>query len=497
MFLGMWLAALDSTIVLASYASVGDELKELKSMSWISTGYLLTQASSQPLYSKLSDIFGRKPCLLVAYTLFALGCLACGMARSMPELVMARMLAGMGGGGMTTVVTITMSDLVPLRSRGMWHGVGNIVWMGGSVIGAPLGGYMADTVGWRWSFFFQIPLAMLAFGTVGALLNIPGHRKVALEDKLRRIDFVGSFCLIATVASLLVTLDRGGDVGWSNVQTTIPFGIFVVFLIALIVTERNFAREPVIPGKTLTNPTYLVIYLSNMASRGTIISTTFYISLYIRAVSGKTAAQAGTALLPSIIGGLMGSLAGGRYTQATGRFKKITVMLNAGMMLGSLFIALFTGVLGHFYIALELGFFLVSIANGCAMNTTLVSLVAEAGPEEQAVASGVLYLFRSLGSVCFLSISSTIFQDTLRRLLQRGLSGYDMDDVEKIVGKVREALSNIEELDAETRSVVHDAYGKSLQVIFGFCLVLAVCAFLTSVFLKDRVLASHGVRARG
>ena len=214
---------------------------------------------------------------------------------------------------------------------------------------------MADTVGWRWSFFFQIPLAMLEFGTVGALLKIPGQRKVALEDKLRRIDFVGSFCLVSTVASLLVTLDRGGDVGWTDTHTTIPFGIFVFFLCALIVTERNFAKEPVIPGKTLTNPTYLVIYLSNMASRGTIISTTFYISLYIRAVSGKTAAQAGTALLPSIIGGLMGSLAGGRYTQATGRFKKITVMLNAGMVLGSLFIALFTGLLGHFYIAIELG----------------------------------------------------------------------------------------------------------------------------------------------
>lgn len=302
-------------------------------------------------------------------------------------------------------------------------GVGNIVWMAGSVIGAPLGGYMADTVGWRMSFLFQIPLALLAFGAVGALLNIPGHRKVALENKLRRIDFVGSFCLIATVASLLVTLDRGGDVGWTNPQTTIPFGIFAVFLCALIVTERNFAREPVIPGKTLTNPTYLVIYLSNMVSRGTIISTTFYISLYIRAVSGKTAAQAGYALLPSILGGLAGSLIGGRYTQATGRFKRITVMLNAGMVMGSLFIALFTGVLGHVYVALELGtcafahkhirlipihrilpcgdcqwcdvfafardsVILMDLSTGCAMNTTLVSLVAEAGPEEQAVASG-------------------------------------------------------------------------------------------------------------
>jgi MFS family permease len=153
------LSAMDQTIVVSSYGTIGSDLKGLNKTSWISTGYLLTVTSFQPLYGRASDIFGRKPALLSAYTIFGLGCLWCGLSRSMTELIVARAFAGIGGGGMTTVVSIIISDLVPLRERGKWQGYLNIAYATGAASGAPLGGILADSIGWRWSFLFQFPVS--------------------------------------------------------------------------------------------------------------------------------------------------------------------------------------------------------------------------------------------------------------------------------------------------------------------------------------------------
>ncbi|KAJ2986027.1 hypothetical protein NUW54_g9932 [Trametes sanguinea] len=150
MILGIFLVAMDVTIVTSTYASIGSQFEQLQNSSWIATGYMLSMTSFQPLYGKLSDIFGRKSCLIFAYTIFALGCLFCGLARNMTELIAARALAGIGGGGMTTLASIVMSDVAPLRKRGTLQGFGNIAFAAGQATGAPLGGFLADSIGWRW-----------------------------------------------------------------------------------------------------------------------------------------------------------------------------------------------------------------------------------------------------------------------------------------------------------------------------------------------------------
>lgn len=152
--IGIFLSAADQTIIVSCYGKIGSDLKSLENASWIATAYLLTVSSFQPLYGKMSDIFGRKPCLLFAYTVFGLGCLWCGLARNMNELIAARAFAGIGGGGMTTVVSIMMSDIVPLRERGTWQGLINIIYSLGAGCGAPLGGLLADRISWRWYLGF-------------------------------------------------------------------------------------------------------------------------------------------------------------------------------------------------------------------------------------------------------------------------------------------------------------------------------------------------------
>jgi len=148
--IGILLAAMDNTIVLSSYGAIGSEFKSLNRTSWVATAYMLTTTSFQPLYGKMSDIFGRKTNLLFAYVVFGLGCLACGLSTSMNQLIVARGIAGIGGGGMATVVSILVSDLVPLRQRGTYQGILNLIFSIGMAAGAPMGGLLADKIGWRW-----------------------------------------------------------------------------------------------------------------------------------------------------------------------------------------------------------------------------------------------------------------------------------------------------------------------------------------------------------
>jgi MFS family permease len=183
----VFLAAADQTLVVSTYSTIGTELHALNSTSWIATGYFLTLAAFQPVYGALSDIFGRKSCLLFAYLVFGIGSTFCGLARNMGELIAARAFAGIGGGGMTTVVSILLSDVVSLRDRGTWQGYINVVYAAGSAAGAPLGGVLADSIGWRWAFIGQGPLCLVAFGVVAMVLHLPGRDEEHWKEKFMKI----------------------------------------------------------------------------------------------------------------------------------------------------------------------------------------------------------------------------------------------------------------------------------------------------------------------
>ncbi|THH14448.1 hypothetical protein EW146_g5877 [Bondarzewia mesenterica] len=473
MVIGTFLAAMDATIVASSYASIGSELNQLQSTSWIATGYMLTLASFQPLYGKLSDIFGRKPCLLFAYVIFALGCTWCGLARNMNELIAARAFAGVGGGGMTTIVSIIMSDIVPLRSRGTWQGLINIVFATGSATGAPLGGILADSIGWRWAFLIQVPATLAAIISVSIALKIPKPEGSHLYDKLKRVDFAGAFTLVIAILSLLLGLDRGGNVSWNDTLTLLSLVSFAVCSALFGLIETRIAGEPFAPKRIVVNPALLASYLCN-----------FFLS-----VLNKSAADAGLALIPSIVGGVAGSLLGGVVMQTTGKYHAYTIATYVCMVIGAAIIALTTGAVVHSFLGMEIGLVLMSIGNGSGITTTLIALIANAGTTDQAVATAVSYLFRSLGSVVGLSVGSTLFQDTLRKYLHARLVG---QDVEEIIRRVRESLKYVDQLEPAIRAIVRSSYEEALQATFWFAVVLAGLAMVSSIFIKEKSLLHAG-----
>ncbi|KAJ7084610.1 member of the major facilitator superfamily [Mycena belliarum] len=476
MAIGIFLCAMDQTIVVSSYAAIGSELDQLQNTSWIATAYMLTLTSFQPLYGKMSDIFGRKPCLLFAYTMFALGCLACGLAQTLPQLILARGLAGIGGGGMSTVVSIIMSDVVPLRSRGTWQGILNIIYAAGSATGAPLGGLLADSIGWRWGFLVQVPFIILAFITVSLALHLPQTDTSDLKTKLKRVDFSGALSLVLCVFCLLFGLDRGGNIAWHDKYTISALSAFGALFVLFATIELAWATEPFAPRRIIAHRSLIGAYLVNLFGLMSSFSMLFHVSLFYQAVLGKSPAEVGFWLVPTVFAGVLGSLGGGLVIQATGHYYWLTVGAYIAMVVGMLGTVLEAGLIAKSAIG---------VACGTGITTSLIALISNAGPADQAIATAVSYLFRSLGSVVGLSIGSTLLQGFLRTALRAKLAGADVD-VEEIVRRVRESLTYIDTLDPETAGIVRSAYESAGLGTMWFSTAMAVCTLISATLIREK-----------
>ncbi|KAJ5959926.1 uncharacterized protein N7479_007076 [Penicillium vulpinum] len=485
--LGIFLSAADQTIIMASYGQIGSDLKALNLTSWIATSYFLTLTSFQPLYGKLSDIFGRKPCLLFAYAIFGIGCLGCGLARDINELIAARVFQGIGGGGMTTVVSILMSDIVPLRDRGLWQGIINIIYATGSGTGAPLGGILSDYIGWRWAFLAQFPICVIAFIAVTFLLKLPPRESAHWKTKLRRIDFLGAVVLVGAVLGFLVGLDRGSNVSWKLPLTIASLGISAILFVVFILVEVYLAAEPFAPGHIIFNRTFFACYCCNFFSFGGWIAALFYIPLYFQAVDGVSATTAGLRLLPSILSGVSGSVFAGLLMKWYGKYYWLTVAAYTSLTTGVLCIYLFSGGVMASTVVIICGMVLSAFGNGIGVTTTLIGLISNATYEDQAVVTACSYLFRSLGSVIGLSLSSTVVQQVLRNRLQSGLR--DSKNIDQIVEGVRESLDFIKTLDPATARIVRDSYGWSTNKGFAFLVFVVFFALLSSFFIRESKLS--------
>lgn len=479
---------MDTTIVVSSYGAIGTDFNALERTSWIATAYLLTTTSFQPLYGKLSDIFGRKSSLLFAYAVFSIGCLACGLSTSLEQLVAARAFAGIGGGGMTTVVSILISDLVPLRSRGTWQGVLNIVFATGSAAGAPLGGLMADTVGWRWAFLIQFPATIVAITVVSLCLSLPSnaepHTPAAFKTRLKRVDFLGAGVLVLAVLLLLIGLDRLGNLRLTSPIVYLPLLASLLLFALFIHTESSIAAEPFAPPHIVKEPTILACCLANFFSFGSHMTLIFFLPLYFQAVDSLSAGEAGLRLLPAIAGGVSGSLAGGLIMQKTGRYYHLTVAAYTLPILGALLVFASTHTTPATPILITLGITSSAFGNGIGVTTTLIALIAAAGSADQAVATAVSYLFRALGTVSGVSIGSMLLQTHLRIKLTARLGKGAVAD--EIIRRVRGSLEYIGTLPEGTQEAVRECYRESLRVAFVFSAILAVGAFVSSLFLKER-----------
>ncbi|KAK2467210.1 hypothetical protein APHAL10511_000759 [Amanita phalloides] len=485
MTIGILLLGMDGNLVESTYTSIGNELNQLQSISWIPTACMLTLTSFQPLAGKLSDIFGRKTCLLMSYAIYTFGCLLFGLSTSITQLIVARAIEGIGGGGMSILVTIIVSDIVPLRARGTWQGVISMVSTIGSTIGAPLGGFFADHIGWRWAFLLQVPLGVIAFVSVLFTLRLPTPKSSTLSENIKRIDIGGATTLVFAIFFLLVGLDRGGNISWSDWLTASSLVASAVFATLFVYIEVSIASEPFAPARIVSNRSLLPCYITGFFGAPASATLVFYVPLFYQAVEGKTASESSIWLITNVIASLAGTVLSGYIMQRTGKYYTTTVVSYFLVLVGTGIVFLSSGAFVVSTIGVAIGMALTEFGNSSGLNTILTALIANAGQADQAVVTAVSFLFRSLGSVIGIAVGSTLVQDTLRYSLHEGLSG---DGAEEIVTRVRQSLSYLSQLDPITKGTVVQSYEDAIQVNFLFSVTLAALAAVSSLFIKERPL---------
>jgi predicted MFS family arabinose efflux permease len=291
----------------------------------------------------------------------------------MGELIAARAFAGIGGGGMTVCVSILMGDMVGLRERGTWQGYINLVFASGAAAGAPLGGLLADSIGWRYAFIAQGPMCALAFIAVALVLHLPQRDNSHWKEKVLKIDFLGAAILVLAVSGLLVGLDRGSNVSWSNSLTIAGLCTTPLFLVFVLV-EKYVARNPFAPGRIILNRTLFACYLCNFFSFGGWLAALYFIPLYWQIMYDYSAARAGLLLVPSIVCGVAGSLIGGFYMKRTAKYYWITVITYSNLVAGLTLILLFAGVITKNLPVMVAGTCVSAFSNGLGVTTTLVGL---------------------------------------------------------------------------------------------------------------------------
>ncbi|KAL7937642.1 major facilitator superfamily domain-containing protein [Trichoderma chlorosporum] len=479
---GVYLVAVDQLLAVATYAKIGSELNTLNNTSWIATAYFLTLTSFQPLYGKLSDIFGRKACLLFAYAVFGIGCLGCGLAQSMTQLCIARAIAGIGGGGMGSVVSILFSDIVPLQERGVWQGYINLVYAAGTSTGGPLGGLFADSLGWRWSFMIQAPLCLVAWVLVYFILDLEPPSKDHWVSKARQIDFLGAFTLVLAVVSLLTGLDSGPNLGWSHRITIVSLSLTPIFFALFLFVEMKIAKHPFAPGHIILSPDLLPCYIVNMCGMAGEMGVMFFVPLYFQAVEGLSATVSGSMLVPATIVGVLASLAGGWVIKRTGDFYWPTVV-SYGILFFSM-IPLIVSVWFRSLFGSNTGFVLSAVGNGGGITTILIALLANAATEDSAVAIACSYLFRSLGSSVGVGASSAVLQQVLRTQLASRI-GNDAGQIEE---QVRQSLDIIKELPPLVAEQVRSSYQVAVIGSFVPSLLFGLACFTATFWVREKSL---------
>jgi EmrB/QacA subfamily drug resistance transporter len=336
LMMGMFLAALDQTIVSSAMRVIADDLQDLAGQAWVVTAYLITSTIVTPLYGKLSDIYGRKPFFTAAILIFLFGSILCAFATSMPMLAAFRAVQGLGAGGLFSLALAIIGDIVPPRERAKYQGYFLAVFGTSSVLGPVAGGFFAGQeeilgiTGWRWVFLINVPIGIVALLVVNRTLRLHHTR---LDH---RIDFGGAATLTVGLVPLLLVAEQGREWGWGSTSSIICYSIGLVGLISFFLVERAMGAEALLPLRLFTNRTVGVSSIASVILGMGMFGGLASLPLYLQIVKGATPTTAGLMLLPMTLGMMSGSIVSGQLISKTGRYRHFPI-IGCGLLIAALF----------------------------------------------------------------------------------------------------------------------------------------------------------------
>jgi EmrB/QacA subfamily drug resistance transporter len=478
LLLVMLLAALDQTIVATALPTIVGDLGGLDHISWVVTAYLLAQTAVTPLYGKLGDMYGRKVVLQAGLIVFLIGSALCGQSQSLDELIAFRALQGLGGGGLMVSAQAAIGDVVPPRERGRYTGLFGAVFGLASIAGPLLGGFLTSDFSWRWIFYVNLPLGILAFFVLAATLP-------SVTERVHHIvDYLGTALLAAGLTAIVLAASLGGtSYAWGS-PFIVSLAIAGVLLLAAFALAERRAAEPVLPPRLLTNRVFVVTGAVGFVVGFALFGAVTYLPLFLQVVKGATPTGSGLQLLPLMGGLLVTSILSGQLITRTGRYKPFPIAGTAVMTVGLYLLSTMSPSSSR--LAISLFMFILGLGLGMVMQVLILAVQNAVDYADLGVATSGATLFRSIGGSLGTAVLGAIFANRLTSELKSVLPAGSNGSPPAHAGTGGQVNPQaIAKLPSVLRLGYLHAFTNALSTVFLVASAFAVLAFAFSWFIRQ------------
>jgi EmrB/QacA subfamily drug resistance transporter len=470
LMLVLLLASLDQTIVSTALPTIVGDLGGIAHLSWVVTAYLLAATIAGPLYGKLGDLFGRKKVLQTAIVIFLAGSALCGLAQSMVELIAFRALQGLGAGGLIVTTFAVIGDVIPPRERGKYQGYFGGVFGVSTVIGPLLGGFFVDNLSWRWIFYVNLPIGLIALTVIAAAF----HTRTSTAR--HAIDYLGAATLAAALSAIVLFTSLGGTTwAWNSWQIVLLIGLSIVLVPAFAWIESR-AAEPIIPLSLFRNHTFSVTSAVGFIVGFALFGAITYLPLYFQITKGASPTKSGLQLTPLMAGVLVTSIASGQLISRLGRYRMFPIAGTALMAVAMLLLSRLTP--GTSIWVASLDSLVLGLGLGMVMQVLVLAAQNAVDYRQIGVATSGSTLFRQVGGSIGVAIFGSIFANRLNVELAARLPAHAV--IPKTVNPAA-----IRHLPPAARQAFEDAFAAALHPVFIVAAVVSLLAFALAWMLRE------------
>jgi EmrB/QacA subfamily drug resistance transporter len=418
---GMFLSALDQTIVGTAIRTIGDDLHGLSEQAWVTTAYLIVSTIATPIYGKLSDIFGRRPLFLFAIAVFIVGSVLASFSTSMFELAAFRAVQGLGAGGLMSMPLAIMGDILAPRERAKYQGYFLAVFGISSVVGPLVGGLFAGAdqilwiAGWRWVFLINVPIGIIALGMVLRFLHLP-----KVERHSVRIDWWGATTVVIALVPLLLVAEQGREWGWSSVESIACYIIGGVGIVAFMIAETLMKDDALIPFKLFRSNTFSMATIIGVLVGFGMFGAMMTIPLYLQIVLGATPTESGFQMLPMILGLMIASIVSGQLIARTGHYRQFPIIGTALLSGGFFYLTFLSYDSSYWFIAVAM--LMIGLGLGQLMQTLTIASQNSVGLRDMGVATSASTFFRQIGGTLGTAVLISLLFTVMPTNIQGSLS---------------------------------------------------------------------------